>query len=115
MQRINLLKILTLLVFMVTISVNAQHDSTDVSNEKHQEPAKDLKTEIKEELIDDFKKTWMAKANDNAIFISAQNKENIMAFRKLIYDQVKVLYLERYPYKASYIENYDYEGFGEEE
>lgn len=74
-----------------------------------------LKTEIKDELISDFQKTWMAKANDNAIFISAQNKENIGAFRKLIYDQVKVLYLERYPYKASYIENYDYENFDEDE
>ena len=44
MQRINLLKILTLLLFMVTISANSQ----DVSHDEHQEPAKDLKTEIKE-------------------------------------------------------------------
>lgn len=73
-----------------------------------------LKTEIKDELIDDFQKTWMAKANDNAIFISAQNKENLPAFRKLVYDQVKTLYLERYPYKASYIESLDYESFDDD-
>ncbi len=74
-----------------------------------------LKSEIKDELINDFQNTWMAKANDNAIFISAQNKENIGAFRKMIYEQIKTLYLERYPYKATYLENYDYEGFNEEE
>ncbi len=72
---------------------------------------KNLKQEIKNELLDEMKKTWMAKSNDNAIFISAYKKENLQEFRKLIYDQVKVLYLERYPYKASYIESYDYEGF----
>lgn len=74
-----------------------------------------LKTEIKDELLNDFQNTWMAKANDNAIFISAQNKENLPAFRKLVYDQVKELYLERYPFKASYIESLDYESFDEEE
>jgi len=72
---------------------------------------KKLKKEIQDELLFDLKKTWMSKANDNAIFISAYKKENIKEFRKLIYEQVKVLYLERYPYKASYIESYDYEGF----
>ncbi|MGB1017574.1 MAG: GTPase HflX [Chitinophagales bacterium] len=74
-----------------------------------------LKSEIKDELINDFQNTWMAKANDNAIFISAQNKENIGAFRKMIYEQIKTLYLERYPYKATYLKNYDYEDFNEEE
>ena len=78
-------------------------------------PDDNLKSEIKDELINDFQNTWMAKANDNAIFISAQNKENIGAFRKMIYEQIKTLYLERYPYKATYLENYDYEDFNEEE
>jgi GTP-binding protein HflX len=70
-----------------------------------------LKPEIKQALINDFQNTWMAKANDKAIFISAQNRENIPEFRKKLYDQVKELYLERYPYKASYIESLDYEDF----
>ena len=48
MHRINLIKILTLLLLTVTISVNAQQDSKDVSHEEHQESSKDLKTEIKE-------------------------------------------------------------------
>lgn len=75
---------------------------------------KNLKSEIKNELVDDLKKTWMAKANDNAIFISAHEKESFAAFRKLIYKEVKKLYLQRYPYKASYIESYDYENFDDE-
>jgi len=48
MHRINLIKILTLLLLTVTISVNAQQDLEDVSHEEHQESSKDLKTEIKE-------------------------------------------------------------------
>jgi GTP-binding protein HflX len=46
----------------------------------------------------DFKKSWMAKNNMPAIFISALNKENIEEFRKLLYDMVKAIHIERYPY-----------------
>lgn len=74
-----------------------------------------LKEKIKKELLEELKKTWMSKSNDNAIFISAFKKENLKEFRKLIFEQVKVLYLERYPYKASYIDNMDYEDFSEED
>ncbi|MFT4644333.1 MAG: GTP-binding protein HflX [Planctomycetota bacterium] len=73
-----------------------------------------LKEEIKDELLGELKKTWMAKSDDNAIFISAFKKENLKEFRKLIFEQVKILYLERYPYKASYIDSMDYEDFSED-
>lgn len=46
----------------------------------------------------DFKKSWMAKNNSPAIFISATEKENIDEFRSLLYDEVKTLHVERYPY-----------------
>jgi GTPase len=63
-----------------------------------------LQEEVKAELLDELKNTWMAKANHNAIFISAEKKENLDELRRLVFANVKKLYLERYPFKASYFE-----------
>lgn len=48
--------------------------------------------------ISDLKKTWMAKLNDNCIFISAKQKENIDEFRKILYDKTRELHVQKYPY-----------------
>ena len=49
-------------------------------------------------MLDDFKRSWMAKNNSPAIFISAAKKENIEEFRKLLYDKVIEIHTARYPY-----------------
>jgi len=49
-------------------------------------------------MLDDFKRSWMAKNNSPAIFISATKKENIEEFRKLLYDKVIAIHTARYPY-----------------
>lgn len=64
-----------------------------------------LEKEVKDELLDELRKTWMAKSNDGAIFISAEKKENISELRKSVYKFVKKLYLTRYPFKASYLDS----------
>ncbi|WP_183568161.1 GTPase HflX [Mucilaginibacter sp. SP1R1] len=46
----------------------------------------------------DFKHSWMAKNNSPAIFISATKKENVDEFRELLYEEVKAIHTERYPY-----------------
>lgn len=46
----------------------------------------------------DFKKTWMGQDNAPAIFISATEKENLEDFRQLLYEKVKGLHLQHYPY-----------------
>jgi GTP-binding protein HflX len=48
--------------------------------------------------LDDFKHSWMAKNNSPAIFISATEKENLDEFRDMIYEYVKKVHTERYPY-----------------
>jgi GTP-binding protein HflX len=48
--------------------------------------------------LNDIKKTWMKNLNTQVIFISAQNKENVEEFKKLLYDKVKELHIKRYPY-----------------
>lgn len=48
--------------------------------------------------LEEWKKTWMAKLNGEAIFISALKKENFSEFRKLVYDKVKEIHTSRFPY-----------------
>ena len=46
----------------------------------------------------DLQKTWMAKLNDNCMFISAREKQNIEEFRETIYNKVRELHVQKYPY-----------------
>ena len=66
-----------------------------------------LPEEVQEELLTELKQTWMAKSNNNAVFISAETGENLGELRSFLYQKIKKLYLKRYPYKASYIESYE--------
>ena len=57
-------------------------------------------TPIKKENIslEDLKKTWMSKSNNDAIFISALNKTHFEELRSLLYKRIKELHVKRYPY-----------------
>lgn len=48
--------------------------------------------------LDDLKRTWMGRSNKHCIFISAKEKENIEAFRRMLYSKVKEIHVTRYPY-----------------
>ncbi|RYE03360.1 MAG: GTPase HflX, partial [Sphingobacteriaceae bacterium] len=48
--------------------------------------------------LEEFEQSWMGRNNSPAIFISALNKENLEDFRKLLYERVKAIHTERYPY-----------------
>ncbi|HEY1023535.1 MAG TPA: GTPase HflX [Sphingobacteriaceae bacterium] len=48
--------------------------------------------------LNDFKNSWMARHNSPAIFISALNKDNIEEFKQVVYDKVKAIHTQRYPY-----------------
>ena len=59
----------------------------------------DLTPPTKENVtLDELKKTWMARENENCIFISAKDKENIDEFRDVIYKRVRELHVQKYPY-----------------
>ncbi len=47
---------------------------------------------------EDLKKTWMAKMNENCIFISAKNRDNYQEFRDLLYKEIRDMHAIRYPY-----------------
>ena len=48
--------------------------------------------------IEEWKKTWMSRIGDNALFISALNKENMDEFRKRVYQEVREIHVTRFPY-----------------
>jgi GTP-binding protein HflX len=60
----------------------------------------DLITERTEKhfTLDEWRKTWMRKVGDRALFISALNKENLDEFRKRVYDEVRDIHITRFPY-----------------
>lgn len=57
--------------------------------------------------LDDLKRTWMAKLNDNCLFISAREKENIDEFRETIYKKVRELHVQKYPYNDFLYNDYE--------
>ena len=54
--------------------------------------------------------TWMAKLNDNCIFISAKEKTNLEELKEVIYNKVRELHVQKYPYNDFLFEKYDEEG-----
>src|SRR5690554_2565697 len=57
--------------------------------------------------LDEWKQTWMAKVNGDAVFISALNKENFDEFRKMVYEKVKEIHTTRFPYNDFLYAEYD--------
>ncbi len=56
-----------------------------------------------------LEKTWMAKLQENCIFISATDKTNIDELRNILYERVKEIHVERYPYNDFLFQKYDEE------
>lgn len=64
--------------------------------------------------LEEWEKTWMARTNGDAIFISALNKNNIESFRKKVYERVREIHVTRFPYNEFLYPEY-VEQSGEEE
>ena len=59
----------------------------------------DLTPETKENIsLERLEKTWMARLNENCLFISAKEKDNVDEFRKVLYTKVRELHVQKYPY-----------------
>ena len=59
----------------------------------------DLSLATKENItLDELKSTWMAKMQDNCLFISAREKQNIDEMREVLYKKVRELHVQKYPY-----------------
>tara|TARA_B110001454_G_scaffold217290_1_gene242261 strand:- start:819 stop:2033 length:1215 start_codon:yes stop_codon:yes gene_type:complete len=57
--------------------------------------------------LEDWKETWMNDIGDNALFISATEKENIEDFKKRVYSEVRRIHITRFPYNKFLYPDYD--------
>ena len=48
--------------------------------------------------LEEWEATWMSKTNGQALFISAINKTNLAHFRARVYQEVRKLHVQRFPY-----------------
>ena len=76
----------------------------------------DLETERTEKhySLDEWKSTWMSKVGNNALFISALNKQNLEDFKKRVYDEVREIHVTRFPYNHFLYQDYNEDGLIEE-
>ena len=59
----------------------------------------DLTPRLKENFtLQEWKNSWMAKNNTPSLFISATQKENIEEFKQLLYEEVKKIHSQRFPF-----------------
>jgi GTP-binding protein HflX len=59
--------------------------------------------------LEEWKSTWMSKLGDNSLFISAINKENLEDFRARVYNEVRKIHIQRFPYNHFLYPDYEQE------
>ena len=68
----------------------------------------DLTPKTKENItLEELMKTWMAKLHDNCFFISAKEKTNMDELKTIIYNKVRELHVQKYPYNDFLYQTYD--------
>ncbi|WGH75006.1 GTPase HflX [Tenacibaculum tangerinum] len=68
----------------------------------------DLITEKTKEhyTLEDWKRTWMNDLETESIFISALNKDNLENFKEKVYEEVKKIHVQRFPYNDFLYQEY---------
>ncbi len=68
----------------------------------------DLTPRTKENIsLEELKQTWMAKMNDNCMFISARERDNMDELKERLYEMVKEIHVQRFPYNDFLFQKYD--------
>ena len=79
----------TLMVFNKIDAYKAENfDETDLM----------ITRESKHFSLEEWKETWMAKTQGDAVFVSAAKKLNMETFRNRLYQKVRALHVTRFPY-----------------
>ena len=70
----------------------------------------DLTPRTRENIpLEELKESWMARMNDNCVFISAKKGINIDELKAKIYDRAREVHLSRFPYNDFLYQKYDEE------
>ena len=68
----------------------------------------DLTPKTKENIsLEELMNTWMAKLNNDCFFISAKEKTNLDELKSIIYNKVKELHVQKYPYNDFLYQTYE--------
>lgn len=87
----------TILVFNKIDAFSYTPQDDDDLGEKHRENYS----------LDDLKQTWMSRLGDNCIFVSVKEKENIEELRQMLYEKVKEIHIQRFPYNDFLFQHYE--------
>ena len=68
----------------------------------------DLTPATRENLsLEDLQRTWMAKLNGDCLFISARERTHIDELRTTLYNRVRELHVQKYPYNDFLFQHYE--------
>lgn len=57
--------------------------------------------------LSEFEETWMAKMNNNCVFMSAKEHTNVDALKQMLYLKAREIHAERFPYNDFLYQKYD--------
>ena len=57
--------------------------------------------------LDDLKRSWMSRLGKDCLFISARERTHIEELRQVMYDRIKAIHVQRYPYNDFLFQNYE--------
>ena len=73
--------------------------------------ADDLSPVTRENIsFDDLSRTWMTRLEGACLFISAKERKNIDTLKQVLYDKVRQLHVQKYPYNDFLFQQYDESG-----
>ncbi|MDO4214596.1 MAG: GTPase HflX [Bacteroidales bacterium] len=68
----------------------------------------DLTPKTKENItLPELMNTWMAKLNENCLFISAKERTNMDELKEVVYKKVRELHVQKYPYNDFLYQHYE--------
>ena len=70
--------------------------------------ADDLSPMTRENIpLESLRQTWMSRLNNDCVFVSARTKVGVDELRQKLYDRVKAIHVERYPYNDFLFQHYE--------
>ena len=70
--------------------------------------ADDLTPRTRENIsLDEFRNMYMARMNNNCVFISAKDRINIDELKQMLYEKARQIHAERFPYNDFLFQKYD--------
>ena len=57
--------------------------------------------------LSDLMKTWMARLGEDCLFVSARERTNIDNLKHILYNKVRELHVQKYPYNDFLYQHYE--------